>query len=423
MKKVNIILISLIILFGFGCEDKYVEIYEANSPIYMSYETLRASVKQSSARDLVKPGKMYFKDDFIFIIENKEGIHVIDNSDKSNPVNLTFIEVPGAIDIAIKGNILYADSYIDLVALNIADLDNVTEVKRLKEVFPYTLPEKSNDFRIAKIEEEKGVVIGWEVKIVKENFEDFFYPVYWESSWADAAFFSLSSSMRGVSGGSTFGVGGSMARFGLYDDYLYTVDDAQMHIFDVSDPLDPSKLNDFNAGWSIETMFINNDKMFLGTQNGMRIYDLATAFAPTYIGQFRHVTSCDPVVVHDTLAYVTLRGGNECGSNVNELDVLSISDITNAKLLKRYVMSGPYGLGIDNNILFVCDGDAGLKVYDATDPMNIDLNIIKEYGSIVAYDVIPLNGVLLLIGEDGFYQYDYSDLENIQLLSTIPVNN
>ncbi len=418
MRKIHIILISLIILLGFGCEDKYTEIFTANSPIYMSYESLAASIQQSEARDLVNPGKMYFKDQLIFIVEDRIGIHIIDNEDKSNPINLSFIEVPGVVDIAIKGVILYSDSYVDFVALDISDIDNIIEVKRLEKVFPYTLPAYSNDLPMAHIDEEKGVVIAWEVKTVKQDQQQYYYPIYAESSFMDLA----NSTMRPQVSGSGFGVGGSMARFGLYDDYLYTVDDSQMHIFDVSNPIDPSKLNDFYAGWSIETMFINNDKMFLGTQNGMRIYDLATAFSPSYIGEFRHVTSCDPVVVQDTLAFVTLRGGNNCGSNVNELDILSISDITEAKLLKRYTMSAPYGLGIDDNTLFVCDGDAGLKIFDISNPLTIDDNQIAHYQNIVAYDVIPLNGVLLLIGEDGFYQFDYADLENIQLLSTIPVH-
>lgn len=417
MKKKYIILISLIILIGYGCEDKYTEIFKANSPIYMSYESLAVSIQQTEAKDLVNPGKMYFKDNLIFIVEDRIGIHIIDNADKSNPVNLTFIEVPGVVDIAIKGTILYSDSYVDFVALDISDLENIIEVKRLEKVFPYTLPTYSNDLPLARIDEEKGVVIAWEVKTVREE-QQYYYPMYLESS-----FFALSSSsIRPIMvSGSGFGVGGSMARFGLYNDYLYTVDDSRMHIFDVSDPINPSKLNDFNAGWSIETMFINDDKMFLGTQNGMRIYDLSTAFSPSYIGEFRHVTSCDPVVVQDTLAFVTLRGGNNCGSNVNELNVISISDITDAKLLKRYSMRSPYGLGIDDKTLFVCDGEHGLKIYDVTDPMRIDYNQIAHYQNIVAYDVIILNGVLLLIGEDGFYQFDYADLEDIQLLSTIPV--
>jgi hypothetical protein len=84
-------------------------------------------------------------------------------------------------------------------------------------------------------------------------------------------------------------------------------------------------------------------------------------------------------------------------------------------------MTGPYGLGIDGNTLFVCDGDAGLKVYDVTDKLKVDSHKISGFPGIHAYDVIPVNGLLFMIGDDGFYQYDYSNLKNISLLSHIPV--
>jgi len=301
-------------------------------------------------------------------------------------------------------------------------LESIDEIKRLKDVFPYTLPAISNELPIARIDDTKGVVVGWEIKIVEEELET---PIYYFEAWlSSSSFFDVSntsSSMAGLSS-TGFGVGGSMARFGLYDDYLYAIDDSRLHVFDVSNPKVPVENNQFRVGWRVETMFIMDDKMFLGTQNGMQIYDLVNPFAPTYISAFWHITSCDPVVVQDTLAYVTLRGGNNCGSNVNELDVLSINDLYNPKLLKRYSMSGPYGLGIDGNILFVCDGDAGLKIYNASDPLKISQNMIANYDNIIAYDVIPMGNILLLIGDDGFYQYDYSDLNNIQLLSTIEVS-
>jgi len=86
-------------------------------------------------------------------------------------------------------------------------------------------------------------------------------------------------------------------------------------------------------------------------------------------------------------------------------------------------MTEPHGLGIDNSTLFICDGDAGLKIYSTTDIHHITDNKIAEFPDIQAFDVIPVNDVLMLIGEDGLYQYDYSDLENIQLLSSITITN
>ena len=70
MKTIRYILPVLILFIGFNsCMDEYTEVFIANSPVYLSYEDLRSSVKSSDATDLVNPGKIYFKDDYIFINE------------------------------------------------------------------------------------------------------------------------------------------------------------------------------------------------------------------------------------------------------------------------------------------------------------------------------------------------------------------
>ncbi len=84
-------------------------------------------------------------------------------------------------------------------------------------------------------------------------------------------------------------------------------------------------------------------------------------------------------------------------------------------------MQNPHGLGLDGQTLFITEGEFGLKVFDATDPNTIIDNLIKQFHDIHGYDVIPNNGVLMMIGDYGLYQYDYRDIENIELLSVIPV--
>jgi len=417
----NIFPLLILFISVISCMDEYTEEFTANSPVYMSYDDLREAVKMTSARELKNPGKIYFKDNFIFINEELKGIHIIDNQNPENPQNIGFIEVPGNADIAIKNNVLYADSYIDLVAIDISDVNNPEEVQRVEDIFPYTTPPPDEDYRVAKVDEEKGVVIDWEIKRVRQEMEYHYYPVY-KFGWAEVDFASNTSQGMAVPAGSTFGIGGSMARFGLYNEYLYAVDNSTLYMFDVNDPENPNSIGNQNVGWQIETMFIYDDHMFFGTQSGMRIYSLDVATVPEYVGDFWHVTSCDPVVVSDGYAYVTLRGGNQCGSNVNRLDVVQLSeDYTQIQLIESYPLNGPYGLGIDDETLFICDGDAGLKVYDVTDKNHIDENQIAQFPNINTYDVIPVNGYLFMIGDDGFYQYDYSDLQNIHQVSFIPV--
>ena len=101
--------------------------------------------------------------------------------------------------------------------------------------------------------------------------------------------------------------------------------------------------------------------------------------------------------------------------------MIDIHVITSPQLVKSYAMTEPWGLGIDNNKLFICDGSAGLKIYDATDRLRIDEHLLKTFTDVTAHDVIPMWSVLILLAADGIYQYDYSNLNNITLISKIPI--
>jgi hypothetical protein len=167
---------------------------------------------------------------------------------------------------------------------------------------------------------------------------------------------------------------------------------------------------------------MNEKTLFIGSQTGMLLYDVANPFALNRLSVFQHVRSCDPVVVEGNYAYVTLRSGSMCGGNANQLDIVDVENKTAPVLKKTYPMTNPKGLGIDDGILFVCDGPDGLKVYDAADVNAIDQHMISHFKNIKTYDVIPNNGLLFMVGDSGFYQYDYKNLNDIKLLSKILVS-
>lgn len=426
-KKIFIGIFFFFIIGMSGCHDKMYQEYTLNTPIYMSLEELRSSVKVSPPQSLQKPGKIYFKDNLIFINEGLKGIHIVDNENPVSPEFIGFIKIPGNVDIAVRGNILYADSYIDLVAFDISNPEDIQKAGRLKDVFPPVIPPIDDRYGINtdEIDEEKGVIVGWEVKThLKEIKPDDLKWPYHEQLFWDGAIRNFSAISGGSSSGgnTTFGTGGSMARFTLFSDYLYAVDDRDLKIINVADPAQMREENSIQLTWrGLETIFQYDEKLFFGTQTGMLVYDLANPLAPGFISELNHIQSCDPVVVQGDLAYVTLRAGNNCGRGVNRLDIVDLKDITLPVILKSYDMSNPHGLGIDSNSLFVCDGNDGLKVYDAEDPLR--LKKIAEFPEIHAWDVIPVNGLLFMIGEDGFFQYDYSGPDDITLLSSILVDN
>ena len=419
-------LLVLILAFSSACTDKTYETFQANVPIYKSYEDLRQAVKMTPARKMYNPGKIYFKDQFIFINEKMEGVHVFDVSDPDNPQNRGFIEIPGNVDIAIKENILYADSYIDLVSIDVSSFTAIAEVGRLEKIFPYTLPEYNVKLPMAKLDQTKGVVTGWEEKIVKQEIEQYNYPVYYHglsSGKMDVSWATSSNGGIGGVGGTTYGVGGSMARFGLYQDFLYIVNQTNLLTFKLISPSQVSLLDTKYVRWNVETIFITDNHLFLGTQNGMIIESLEVPQKPSEKGSFSHVTACDPVVIKGDLAFVTLKGGTTCrNTTINQLDVIKMSNgYTTFEPLKSYPMYGPQGLGIDDELLFICDGDAGLKIYNAADPLTITDHLVASFPAINAYDVIPVDNYLFMIGESGFLLYDYSNIQDIKRIGFIPV--
>jgi len=417
-----IVIFTVIAILFSSCEDSRYREYEGNAPVYMAYDDLREAIKTVQNVDLVDPGKIYYKDNYIFIVEELKGIHVYDNGDPSSPVKKAFVNLPGVVDISISGFILYADSFVDLVILDVENIDNIHEVGRVRDILPYTVPPTGNELPMAYVDEDKGVVIGWEVKTIRERIynEPYPWPIYYRGGFDFLEKANSSGASSGVSGSGT-GFGGSMARFGIKDKVLYIVDQNNLKVFDITNKTSPAKMGDFYPGWNIETMFLSGDNMFLGTTTGMIIYDISNPLVPTSRVFFNHARSCDPVIVDDTLAYVTLRSGTTCGGTVNCLDVVNIKNISSPKLLATYSMTNPHGLGKSGDLLFICDGTAGLKIYDASDPKTIGSNLIYSYPNINAYDVIPIGTLLVMIGDDGLYQYSYSDIQHITLLSKIGV--
>jgi hypothetical protein len=385
----------------------------------MSYTDLRASIALEQNVPLKNPGKIYFKDNYIFIVEELKGIHVFDNSNPASPVKKVFVKLPGVVDISISGSTLYADSFVDLVVLDLQDINAIHEVSRVKDILPYTVPPVGNDYPQAYVDQDKGVVIEWELKTIKEKINQQYnsYPIFWEKGvYYDMV--NSSGASTGVSG-SGVGVGGSMARFGIKGNVLYVLDQNTLKIFDITTKSSPVKVTDIYPGWQVETMFLTENTMFLGTTTGMVTFDITIPLSPKSRTFFTHARSCDPVIVDDTLAYITLRTGTTCGGTQNSLSVVNVKNLSSPSLVMTYAMTNPHGLGKHGDLLFICDGSAGLKIYDASNPKTISSHLIYTYSNIKAYDVIPIGNVLILIGDNGLYQYDYSNIQNISLLSSI----
>ncbi|KAA3438216.1 LVIVD repeat-containing protein [Rufibacter hautae] len=390
--------------------------YTAYEPVYMTKTELRSSVQVEPARTLQKPGKIYAYGDYLFINEQLAGIHIIDNSNPAAPQRISFLAIPGNVDMAVKGNTLYADNYIDLVVLDITNPKAVTLKKRVEDVF-------SINNSSTAVQAETFIATYKEKKVTEpltgSDCDSNFPRVMLSDGIANGSFQSNMAMPRSAI---PSGKGGSMARFTITGDHLYTVGMSSLQLFDIAEEANPRKGALIQLGWGIETIFPYQDKLFIGSTTGMHIYDNSNPASPAWMSTYAHVRSCDPVVVDGNLAWVTLRSGNACAGFTNQLEVIDISNPRSPQLLKTYPMQHPHGLGIDGSTLFLCEGAFGLKVFDIKNPLQVADKQLMHLKDQHSYDVIPLGTILLMIGEDGLYQYDYSNPSALKLISKISVS-
>ncbi len=160
LMKISLAGLGVLCLTATAFNDDY---QYSNRPIYLSYEKLREPITGDEPRELTQIGKIYIYKNYLLVNSRNEGIHIFDNSNPSSPKNLLFLEIPGNVDIAVKKNILYADSFIDLVAIDISDMNNVREVDRIEDLFPYNpFQAVGEGMPLGSVDESKGVIIGYD---------------------------------------------------------------------------------------------------------------------------------------------------------------------------------------------------------------------------------------------------------------------
>ena len=413
-------LLLLALLFT-GCieetceEDRLVQGFD---PVIVSPDDWRNSSFICGAPiDICEATSFYVYEQYLFMVENGQGLHILDNSDSANPVPITFMDVPGGQGISIRNDILYINQYVDLVAFDLSNPENPTLVGRTENVFePYSV--------FAEIINDNQFVVDWiptaEQRVVScssNNFDNRVFRdgnLFFASSFEDLAVSSFANAGSDAAGGApeTVGQGGSLARFTIANSTLYAVDNSSLRAFDLSDPLQPVLAGTIEMGWGIETIFPYGNQLYIGSETGVHIYGIDDPLNPEHFSTFEHVFACDPVVVANDLAYVTLWGGRDCGSVGDQLEILDVSDPRAPVSLQITPMSSSHGLGVAEGKLFLCSQWEGFRVF-ALDDEGLLGEELDHVTDITARDVIvlPQDNDLIVLGyyDEGIQQYDYSD--------------
>jgi len=219
--------------------------------------------------------------------------------------------------------------------------------------------------------------------------------------------------------GEASGKAGSMAKFSISNNNLFLINDSSLLVYDISTESNPLQINEVDVDFGIETVYSLKDKLFIGAIDGVYIYDISEPQNILYLSHYEHITSCDPVVANDEFAFATLNSQSQCRwqTDANQLDVIDISNIVYPQQVSSIQMENPKGLAIDSNYVFVCNGEYGVKIFDYSNPYN--LHQVSGISGIDAYDIILDDQILYLIGKQGLFQYNYENIDNLQLLSNI----
>ena len=411
MKK--LLLYSLVFVIGFySCDndDANFETVIVANAILQTKAELRDAITVEAPSPIQTSGKIFVYQDYVFVNDQNRGVHVINNEDPTAPQKIAFIKIPGNEDIEIRNDILYADSYTDLVLFDISNINSIERTQLYEDVFngfgfaQTSITEPFDYIEYGNYDPQTQIVTGW--TFTQERREVF----------DDAIFLEDAST---VSGTDATGQGGSLARFKIVDEYLYAVDFTTLYVFNIANQVVATEVNRQDIGWQIETIFNQGDYLYMGSASGMFIYEVSNPALPQYRSSIDHLTGCDPVVVDGDYAFLTLRGGNTCGQPESILEVIDVSDRSNPFIVRDYTMQSPYGLGFKEQLLFVSDGDNGFHIYDKSDPT--DLQLIDVIEDINVFDVIPLEERLLAIADNILYQYHYEE-DGLSLLSEYAIN-
>ena len=223
------------------------------------------------------------------------------------------------------------------------------------------------------------------------------------------------------SGNTGSGIGGSMARFTIVGNYLYTVDKQNLKVFSLSNLADPILKNTVAVGFEIETIYPFKDKLFIGSTSVVYIFSITNPEAPEKLSTAispNVLTRCDPVIARDTVAYATLRTNSVCGRGTQSiLAVYDIRNIANPIQKTFRNLQEPYGLGFADTCLYVAT-QTGLNVYSiATEYNPILLRNIRNQDWF--YDVIPFGNTLVAWVKDGLILFDITNKGNPVFITKI----
>lgn len=418
MKNTFLLFIGALLLLASCSKNKgtITLTYNKATAVYGDIEAIRATPLSGTVRPIEKAGKIFIDNNVLLIGEKSKGIHVFDNTNAFSPVNVGFINLPYTEEFYVVNNMIYAVSHYDLVKIDISSLSTPTLVDRVEFAFAQPIRNDKNE-----------TLLGFNYVQTTESFK-LDSPEARELEKTNYLYFDYSNQLIPQStvpssfAGNGTDIKGTLNKIAVHQNYVYVIGNDCIFTFQDS-PSNITKLNKEYVGSNLETIYPQNNNLFIGTRFSMIVMSISNPSMPSYISEYNHPTSCDPVLPNGNVAYLTLRTGDfsGCSGDVNSISVLNISNVSNPIKIDEFTLASPYGMTLINTNLFVGEGANGITIFDATNPSSIVQT--THNASVKAFDIIKhptINDVILTTGTNGLTQYkiDYTTM-NFQLMSTI----
>ena len=331
---------------------------------------------------------IYLTDSLLLISDTFNGITVYSTAASDTPTLITSIPLNGARGMAVKNDIIYAGLWDRIGVYRLTDDGGYDS---LHSITLSTWFEGDDIMEVQRYE---------------------YHRPFFSCSGCSAPM-----TADEMSGGGSTGTGGSYAVFAVIDRFLYYVDQSELIALDITDPAKPKELSRLYIDWSIETLYPMEEYLYIGGQMGMYVVDRHNGAQPKMIGSLQHFRACDPVVVRDTFAFVTLRSGSGCGGSENTLLTVSVANPINPKLLNEKGVVTPYGLAVQDSLLFVANGENGYTLFRTEE--SIKPQIVKQWDDPPAKDFIWSGTSMYMMGFNQVHLVDVSDPMEPRITFTI----
>src|SRR5579872_5624773 len=238
---IGVIAVTVLVVFQACHRDHYKTVtYKVYHALTIQKSAVLGGINGNAAEPIGKAGQIYLKGSLVFLNDLNKGIHVYDNSDPAHPSQIAFLNIPGNQNIAMRGNILYADVYCGLLAIDLTNVQQAKVVGVNWNIFQYRGSTTDTSAVINAYDVKDTTVT---VPVVQPTPPG--GPVMLEAFAA-----ANSSTIPGT------GIGGSEAAMALIGNYMYTIPQAHgIGVIDISDPTQLKVDTVMYGAYDLETVF------------------------------------------------------------------------------------------------------------------------------------------------------------------------